>query len=152
MRESLRGALLSVLFFGGMVLLAAVPSAAQGTPDNMECDGMDCSDSTTVTATAPKQQGQGIPWGWGPVIPQTPAPPPPPPPPPPPQGDQALTPEDWAEIDRLFGELCQAIRDGENAGTIIATILAIAKRSPVTWVIVKGSLEAAEASCALMGK
>ncbi len=154
MREDswVRGALLSALIFGGVTLFAtAVPATAQGTPDNMECEGMDCSDSTTVTGENPNDHNYTVPIY---VPPYTPPPPPTPIPSnyPPPSGDQGLTAEDWDAIDALMGDLCEAIRNGEDAGTIIAAILAIAKKSPVLFVIIKGGLEAAEAGCSLIGK
>ncbi len=150
MRQTLRVALLSLLFFGGLALLS-VPAVAQGTPDNMECEGLDCSDAIAVTDTDdPNDLNHLVPIY---VPPYTPPPPHPLPPDyPPPSGDQALTAEDWAAIDDLMGDLCEAIRNGDDAGTIIAAILAIAKKNAVLFVIVKGALEVAEAGCSLAGK
>ncbi|MDE2922100.1 MAG: hypothetical protein OYL92_10580 [Acidobacteriota bacterium] len=73
MRETLRGALLSVLFCGGLALLAA-PATAQGGGGTMECDEEDgtveCDDEITVTDTP---------------LPPDPPPPDPPKPPRPPE-------------------------------------------------------------------
>ena len=68
MRETLRGALLSALLFGGLALLAA-PATAQGGGGTMECGeengSVECDDEITVTDTP---------------LPPDPDPPPPPPP------------------------------------------------------------------------
>ncbi len=149
MREALRGALLSVLLLGGLALLAA-PATAD---DKMKCKGKNCTDETTVTPKPDPHRG-GTMIGWGPVVPETP----PRRPPrrssgaPAPSGDQSLTAEDWAAIDRLTNDLCAALKKGEHGGTIIAAILAIAKKNPVVFVVVQGSIEVAVAACSLAGK
>jgi len=79
MREALRVALLSVLFFGGLALLAT-PATAQGGGGTMECGEengeVECDDEITVTATPPPPD---------PPPPDPPKPPPREPDPPPPE-------------------------------------------------------------------
>ena len=150
MKKALRSGLLAVLFLGGLAL-SAVPATAD---DKMKCKGKNCTDETTVTGRKPDPHRGGSMIGWGPVVTKTP----PRRPPrrssgaPAPSGDQSLTAEDWAAIDRLTNDLCAALKKGEHGGTIIAAILAIAKKNPVVFVIVQGSIEVAVAACSLAGK
>ncbi len=74
MRESLRGALLSVLFLGGL----AVPAVPATADDKMKCKGKNCTDETTVTGKKPDPHRGGNMIGWGPVVPRTSPPPRPP--------------------------------------------------------------------------
>ena len=164
MREALRGALLSVLFFGGLALFA-LPAMAQSdsgqSPDgSTTCGGGNCaSNGGTVDAgnNSSGTPGAGNPLGGNPLGGDPtggmgdPAPVQTPDLSGGPSGDQALTPADWAAIEELTGDLCDAIRKGEDGGTIIAAILAIAKKNWVVFVIIKGSLEVAEATCNLAG-
>lgn len=116
MRESLRGLLQGVLFFGGLALLA-VPATA----DNMKCKGKKCEDETTVTASNPNAHNYSVPIYLPPISPTPPRPPRPSRPVfggnnPPPVNGLGVTPFTQEEAEAAGNGVCSFLRSDAANG------------------------------------